>query len=201
MTEDWLDLLVALLDGDVRFLVVGAHALAVHGVPRGTQDLDVWIDPLPENAARAWSALAAFGAPLDVHDVTLDDLQRPHTVIQLGLPPDRIDLLTAITGVDDFSVAWDERVEHVVRGLRAPPRPGDAAAQQASVGSPNAALRAADQPLVLEATRPPFCTADEPSCVSALAACSRTSGPQPPGSQHHERFFFAGRVSEGVLAH
>lgn len=60
MTEDWLDALVALESSEVRFLVIGAHALAVHGVPRGTQDLDVWIDPEPGNAARAWRAMADF---------------------------------------------------------------------------------------------------------------------------------------------
>lgn len=120
MTDDWFDLLAALTAGEVRFLVVGAHALAVHGVPRGTQDLDVWIDPSADNAERAWRALAAFGAPLAALGVSLDDLQRPDTVVQLGLPPDRIDLLTAITGVPEFMVAWRERVEHVVRGLCVP---------------------------------------------------------------------------------
>ena len=120
MTDDWFDLLVALGAGGVRFLVVGAHALAVHGVPRGTQDLDVWIEPSAENARRAWAALAAFGAPLDALGVTLDDLRRADTVVQLGLPPDRIDVLTAITGVPDFERAWADRVEHVVRGVRVP---------------------------------------------------------------------------------
>lgn len=120
MTDDWFDLLVAFVQGDVRFLVVGAHALAAHGVPRGTQDLDVWIDPSAENSRRVWTALAAFGAPLDALGVTLDDLQRPDTVIQLGLPPDRIDVLTAITGVPEFDLAWADRVEHEVRGVRVP---------------------------------------------------------------------------------
>ena len=65
MTPDWTDLLAAFLDARVRFLVVGAHAMAVHGVPRGTQDLDVWIEPTAENADRVWQALAGFGAPLE----------------------------------------------------------------------------------------------------------------------------------------
>ena len=120
MTDDWLDLLGVLVASEVRFLVVGAHALAVHGVPRGTQDLDVWIDPAPGNAGRAWSALASFGAPLSALGVTRDDLQRPGLVIQLGLPPDRIDVLTGITGIETFADAWDDRVEHVIRGLRVP---------------------------------------------------------------------------------
>lgn len=120
MTDDWYDLLVALLDAEARFLVVGAHALAVHGVPRGTQGLDVWIDPDPANADRVWRALAAFGAPLASMQLTRDDLQRPATVIQIGLPPDRIDLLTSISGIADFETAWAGRVEHTVRGTRVP---------------------------------------------------------------------------------
>ena len=120
MTDDWYDMLVAFADGDLRFLVVGAHALAVHGVPRGTQALDVWIDPSPENARRTWAALAVFGAPLDALGITLDDLQRADTVVQLGLPPDRIDVLTGITGIPTFDRAWAERIEHDVRGVRVP---------------------------------------------------------------------------------
>lgn len=120
MTDDWRDLLAALLKTEARFLVVGAHALAVHGVPRGTQDLDVWIDPQRDNVDRVWSALAAFGAPLESLDLTPDDLRRPGTVIQFGLPPNRIDLLTAISGVIDFDAAWSDRVEHEVQGLVVP---------------------------------------------------------------------------------
>lgn len=73
MNDDWFDLLAALLDADARFMVVGAHALAVHGVPRATQDLDVWIEPTPENAARVWKALIAnkraAGRTKDLADV------------------------------------------------------------------------------------------------------------------------------------
>ncbi|MDP3768886.1 MAG: hypothetical protein Q8S13_12795, partial [Dehalococcoidia bacterium] len=64
MTDDWFEVLHALLDADAKFLVIGAHAMAVHGVPRGTQDLDVWVEPSSENADKVWRALAGFGAPL-----------------------------------------------------------------------------------------------------------------------------------------
>lgn len=114
--DDWTDALAALLEARARFLVVGAHALAVHGVPRATQDLDVWIDPSPDNATRVWSALASFGAPLDDLDIRIDDLCTPGHVVQLGLPPRRIDLLTSISGVDNFGVAWNSRVERAVHG-------------------------------------------------------------------------------------
>lgn len=77
MIEDFRDLLAELRRAEARFLVVGAHALAVHGVPRATVDLDVWIDVSPENAARVWAALAEFGAPLAALKITLSDLTRP----------------------------------------------------------------------------------------------------------------------------
>ena len=120
MTDDWLDIIRALLEADARFLVVGAHALAVHGVPRGTQDLDLWIEPTPANARRVWTALAAFGAPAEALGITMDDFVRPDTVIQFGLPPNRIDLLTSLTGVPDFEGAWAVREEHVIRSQPVP---------------------------------------------------------------------------------
>jgi len=120
VTDDWTDFLVALLDARARFLVVGAHAMAVHGVPRGTQDLDVWIDASVANAERVWTALAAFGAPLGTIGVTRSDLSRPDTVIQLGVPPQRVDLLTSISGVPEFGDAWAGRLEVVVAGRQVP---------------------------------------------------------------------------------
>lgn len=120
MNEDWTELLGALSASGARYLVVGAHALAVHGVPRGTQDLDVWIDRGRDNVERVWRGLAAFGAPLDGLGVTRDDLRRPDTVIQLGLPPNRIDLLTSISGIQDFETAWSDRVEHAFGGRQVP---------------------------------------------------------------------------------
>ena len=120
MSDDWADVLGALSASGARFLVIGAHAMAVHGVPRGTQDLDVWIDPGTENVERVWCGLAAFGAPLDALGVTREDLRRPGTVVQLGLPPNRIDLLTAISGIPEFETAWAERVEHPFGGRQVP---------------------------------------------------------------------------------
>jgi hypothetical protein len=114
--DDWLDLLTELVAAEARFLVVGAHALAAHGIPRGTQDLDVWIEPSPENAARVWKALAGFGAPLASIAVTVADLERPDLVVQLGLPPSRIDIMTGISGIRDFSEAWARRIDGSVRG-------------------------------------------------------------------------------------
>ena len=107
MNQDFVDLLRAFVAADVRFLVVGAYALAVHGRPRGTGDMDVWVEATPDNAARVMRALAAFGAPLA--DVSEADFAREGVTYQMGLPPGRIDILTALTGLT-FAEAWPERV-------------------------------------------------------------------------------------------
>ena len=113
MIQDFRDLLAALVAADAKFLVVGAHALALHGVPRATGDLDVWVEPTPENAARVWRALQVFGAPLESLGVRERDFATPDQVVQLGLPPYRIDLMTGISGVV-FGEAWDGRLDGVL---------------------------------------------------------------------------------------
>lgn len=120
MNDDWLDLLAELTGAEVRFLIVGAHALAVHGIPRGTQDLDVWIERSAANAERTWRALASFGAPLQEMGITAEELETDSTVVQVGLPPNRIDVMTAISGVPDFGAAWSRRVDGTVRGRTLP---------------------------------------------------------------------------------
>jgi len=97
MNQDFVDLLRAFGAHDVRFLVVGAYALGVHGRPRATGDLDVWVEATADNAAKVMRALADFGAPLA--DVSAADFGQPGIVFQMGLPPARIDVLTTITGV------------------------------------------------------------------------------------------------------
>jgi len=119
VNENYLDLLRALIDNEARFLIVGAHALAVHGIPRATGDLDIWIDRAPGNVTRIWRALEVFGAPTAALGVTAQDLAQPDIVIQLGLPPRRIDLLTSVTGLD-FVDAWSTRVEHDISGCAVP---------------------------------------------------------------------------------
>lgn len=119
MNEDYRDILVALIAQDVRFLVVGAHALAAHGYPRATVDLDIWIVASTENARRVWRALALFGAPLEDLDVQESDLTRPDVVAQFGLPPNRIDILTGLSGLT-FDNAWPNRVEATLEGVIVP---------------------------------------------------------------------------------
>lgn len=138
MNEDFRDMLSALSEAGAEYLVVGAYALAAHGRPRATGDLDLWIRPTPENAERVWRALAAFGAPLQ--DVTREDLSQPDLVLQIGVAPRRIDLLTSVTGVE-FEEAWERRIaaqipsmsvpvigrEDLIRNKRALDRPRDRA--------------------------------------------------------------------------
>jgi hypothetical protein len=113
---DFRDLLAAFAGQEVRFLVVGAHALAVHGVPRATGDLDLWVEPTPDNAARVWRALATFGAPLAALEVRETDFVQPDQVVQLGLPPYRIDIMTSVSGLD-FAQGWPGRVAGTLFGV------------------------------------------------------------------------------------
>jgi hypothetical protein len=103
LNRDFVEMLSALCEAGAEFLIVGAHALAVHGTPRATGDLDIWVRPAGDNAARVMSALRKFGAPL--FDLSEEDLSHPGIVFQIGLPPARIGLLTQISGVQ-FEDAW-----------------------------------------------------------------------------------------------
>lgn len=119
MNEDYRDILTALVGQNARFLIVGAHALAVHGYPRSTVDIDIWIDATAANAQQVWQALAEFGAPLNDLSIRQPDLTREDVVIQLGLPPNRIDILTGVSGLT-FERAWANRVEDVLEGVKVP---------------------------------------------------------------------------------
>jgi hypothetical protein len=107
VNRDWIELLAEFNAQAVDYLVVGAHALAAHGHVRATKDLDIWVRPGNDNAPRVFDALVAFGAPL--HDLTAEDLAVPDLVFQIGVPPLRIDVITAIDGVD-FEAAWPDRI-------------------------------------------------------------------------------------------
>jgi len=119
VNEDYHDILAALVAQNARFLIVGAHALAAHGYPRSTVDIDIWIDATDDNADRVWKALAEFGAPLADLSVERQDLTRPDVVIQFGLPPNRIDVLTGLSGLS-FDAAWVNRIEEVLEGVTVP---------------------------------------------------------------------------------
>ena len=97
LNEDYRDMLQALVDEEVRFLLVGAYALAAHGYPRATVDIDIWVMPSPENADAVLRALQRFGAPLQ--NLAKADLERDGTVFQIGVAPLRVDIMTAASGL------------------------------------------------------------------------------------------------------
>jgi hypothetical protein len=107
LNEDFLDLLSALLDAEARFMVVGAYAVGVHARPRATKDLDIWVDASVENSLKVFRALKVFGAPLD--GIADNDFAARGTGFLMGSPPNRIDILTEISGVT-FEEAWPNRV-------------------------------------------------------------------------------------------
>jgi hypothetical protein len=99
LPEDFRDLLIELPDAGADFVVVGGHAVAFHGHPRATKGLDVLVRALPDNATRVYRALAAFGAPLSSFEVNEADFATYDGVLQIGLPPRRIDILNRATGI------------------------------------------------------------------------------------------------------
>ena len=115
LNPDFYDMLSALCEEKAEFLIVGAYALAAHGRPRATGDIDIWIRRSEDNARRVWQALQQFGCPL--FDLKLEDLNGPDMVFQIGVEPRRIDIVTSITGVE-FDEAWPERQEIEIEGLK-----------------------------------------------------------------------------------
>lgn len=114
LNPDFRDMLSCLNDEGVDFIIVGAYALAAHGLPRATGDIDVWVRNSPENARKIVRALAKFGAP--VADLSEEDFTTPDLVVQIGVEPCRIDLLTGIDGVT-FDEATNSKVKIDVSDL------------------------------------------------------------------------------------
>jgi len=117
LNPDFRDILSAFNAERVEYLLVGAYAVAAHGLPRATGDIDLWIRPSTTNAQCVWRALERFGAPLQ--GISAGDLEIPELVVQVGLAPRRIDLMTSIDGVG-FESAWRERVMISVEGIEVP---------------------------------------------------------------------------------
>jgi hypothetical protein len=117
VNPDFRDILSAFAAEDVEFMVVGAYALAAHGLPRATGDIDLWVGTAGENPGRVRKALIRFGAPVDA--LAEDDLRRPDLVFQIGVAPQRIDVLTSIDGVN-FADAWGCRLQADLGGLSLP---------------------------------------------------------------------------------
>jgi hypothetical protein len=110
-------MLSALSEVDAEYIVVGGYAVIAHGYPRATGDIDIWVRPIPENAEKVMLALKRFGAPLA--DLTEQDLVTPGLIFQIGVVPNRIDILTEIDGVT-FAEAWATRITTRVEGQDVP---------------------------------------------------------------------------------
>ncbi len=115
LNQDFKEFIQSLNDNRVRYLVIGGYAVALHGYPRYTKDIDIWIEMTPENAARVVNALEQFGFA-SLH-LRAEDFLLPDQVIQLGYPPVRIDLITTAPGVD-FETCYASRVEVIIDDVK-----------------------------------------------------------------------------------
>lgn len=114
MNRDFKEFIQSLNDNGVRYLVVGGYAVALHGYPRYTKDMDVWVDMTPENASKIVKALDQFG--FGSLGVKASDFIEPDQMLQLGYPPGRIDILTTLPGVE-FSECYPARTAIDIEGV------------------------------------------------------------------------------------
>jgi len=114
LNQDFKEFVQSLNDNEVHYLVIGGYAVALHGHPRYTKDIDIWIQMTPENADRMVAALNDFG--FGSLGLRAEDFLVPDQVIQLGYPPSRIDLITSPPGVD-FETCYDSRVQIEIDGV------------------------------------------------------------------------------------
>lgn len=117
LNRDFRDILSSFNTERVEYLVVGAYALAAHGLPRATGDIDLWVRPTPANAQRVERALIAFGAPAD--QFNRSDFESDDLILQLGVPPGRVDVITSIASVS-FDEAWPNRIIVELDGISVP---------------------------------------------------------------------------------
>ncbi|HKS24828.1 MAG TPA: hypothetical protein VJZ76_18680 [Thermoanaerobaculia bacterium] len=117
MYQDFVEMLCALSDEGAEYLIVGAYALGAHGHPRATGDLDIWVRPSAENAPRVRRAIEIFGMPVD--HIAVRELALTGLVLQFGFPPERIDIMTSVSGVT-FDEAWPRRILVKIEGREHP---------------------------------------------------------------------------------
>jgi hypothetical protein len=117
LNKDYKDILQLLLKHKVKFLVVGAYALGVHGYPRATGDLDIWVEASLKNSEKVFTALAEFGAAIS--DITKDTFCEKGIIFQIGVIPRRVDIITKIEGVD-FKSAYQNKKKIKAEGIKIP---------------------------------------------------------------------------------
>lgn len=115
LNQDFREFIQSLNDNDVRYLVVGGYAVALHGYPRYTKDIDIWVELGPENATKIVHALDDFG--FGSLALTASDFSDPEMIIQLGYPPNRIDIILSPSGVD-FQTCFSNRVIVEIEGVQ-----------------------------------------------------------------------------------
>jgi hypothetical protein len=108
LNQDFKEFIQLLNNNQVKYLVIGVYAVAVHGHPRYTKDIDIWIEISEENAQKLVTALTQFG--FESLGLTSEDFQTPNQIIQLGYPPNHIDLITNPDGID-FQTCYDSKIE------------------------------------------------------------------------------------------
>ncbi len=117
LNQDYKEMLLTLLEEDVKFLLVGAYALAALGFPRATGDMDIFIQPDEDNAEKVYNALIKFGAPLQ--NITVKDFSTSGTIFQIGVIPRRIDIINSIDGVT-FEDAYRNKVTIEIESMSIP---------------------------------------------------------------------------------
>ena len=117
LNEDYKEMLQLLLEEQVDFMIIGAYALGVHGYPRATADIDIWVKPNDINSRKLYKALARFGAPLD--KIKIDEFSMEGIIFQIGVIPRRIDIITKIDGVK-YEEADEDKIIVKIEGLKIP---------------------------------------------------------------------------------
>ncbi len=117
LNEDYKEILQILLNNEVKFLVVGAYAMAVYGYPRATGDFDIWVEATSGNSQKIYLSLSEFGAPLS--QITEETFAEKGIVFQIGVAPRRIDIITHVDGVE-FNDAYQDKEEVEIENLKIP---------------------------------------------------------------------------------
>lgn len=108
LNQDFKEFIQLLNDNQVKYLIIGGYAVAIHGHPRYTKDIDIWVEMSSENAQKLMNALTQFG--FGSLGLSAQDFQTPDQIIQLGYPPNRIDLITTPDGID-FDTCYSLKLE------------------------------------------------------------------------------------------
>jgi len=116
LNRDYKDMLQILQKHEVDYILVGAYALAAHGYPRSTLDMDIWVNPTKTNSSKLYKALSEFGAPLN--EITENTFEQKGIVFQIGVAPCRIDFITEISGNIEFTPAKEQASITEIEGIR-----------------------------------------------------------------------------------